>query len=282
MFKPFFALALLGLVACAPASSARNPYITNRVWVIAHQGGEGLYPSNTMLAFRKSVEMGVDMLDLDINMTKDGELVVIHDTSVDRTTGGKGFVKDLTWDQIRALDAGWYWPQRSAESDPHPFRGQGITIPKLEEVLVAFPNMPMGIEIKQSQPSLAQPFCASMRRFGVTGRIIVSSFSEGAMAEFRRVCPEVMTALTASEVQNLWLFGGIAAPGAQARAAQVPVSAGLITVVGRNFVDLASSLGIVVQPWTINDPVEMRRLIALGVHGINTDRPDLLLEVLGR
>jgi glycerophosphoryl diester phosphodiesterase len=283
MFKHLCALALIGLVACAPASSNRNPYITNRVWVIAHQGGEGVYPSNTMLGFQKSVEMGVDMLDLDINMTKDGALVVIHDTSVDRTTGSKGFVKDLTLEEIKKLDAGWYWPQRSQESDPHPFRGQGITIPTLEEVFQAFGEMPMGIEIKQAQPSLAEPFCAMMRLHNMTDKVIVSSFSEPAMADFRRACPEVMTALTASEVLNLWLFGGVGAPGnRQARAAQVPVSAGLVTVVGRNFVDLASSLGIVVQPWTINEPREMRRLIALGVHGINTDRPDLLLEVLGR
>jgi glycerophosphoryl diester phosphodiesterase len=281
MFKCLLLFLLLALVACAPASS--NPYISNRVLVIAHQGGEGIYPSNTMLGFRKSVEMGVDMLDLDVNMSKDGALVVIHDTSVDRTTGSKGFVKELTLEDIKKLDAGWYWPQFSKETDPHPFRGQGITIPTLEEVFAAFPTMPMGIEIKQSEPSLAQPFCTMIRRYDMTQKVIVSSFSESAMADFRRVCPEVMTALTASEVLNLWLFGGVGAPRSpQARAAQVPVSAGLVTVVGRNFIDLASSLGIVVQPWTINDPVEMRRLIALGVHGINTDRPDVLLEVLGR
>ncbi len=271
---------LVLLVACVPTQ--HNPYIAQNVLVIAHQGGEGLWPSDTMFAFEHATAMGVDMLDLDVHQTKDGELVVLHDATVNRTTGGTGTVKEMLLEDLRKLDAGYYWPQYSKETDAHPFRGQGIRIPTLHEVFAAFPTMPMGIEIKQDQPSIAKVFCESLRSHTMTSRVIVSSFKETAMREFREACPEVMTALTESEVRNILFLGDFAPPPPMARAAQVPVSAGPIRVVTRGFVEFATAHNIVVQPWTINEETEMRELIALGVHGLNTDRPDLAMKVLGR
>jgi glycerophosphoryl diester phosphodiesterase len=276
------AILVVLLIACAPSFFGRNPYINGKTWVIAHQGGEGIWPSNTMYAFDQAVKLGVDMLDLDVHMTRDGVLVVIHDDSVDRTTNSKGKVKDLTLEQLQRLDAGWYWPQYSKETDPHPFRELGIRIPALEEVLKAFPNMPMTIEIKQQEPSLAQPFCDLLRRYNMTEKVIVPSFREAALTEFRAVCPEVMTAFTESEVRNFLFLGDLGARHPSARALQVPIAAGLIQVVTPGMVAFATGRGLVVQPWTINQESEMRELIAMGVHGINTDRPDLLLKVLGR
>jgi glycerophosphoryl diester phosphodiesterase len=272
------------LVACSPYR-ASNPFITNQVWVIAHQGGEGIFPSNTIYAFERAVNMGADMLDLDVHSSKDGQLVVIHDDSVDRTTNAKGKVHDLTLEQLQTLDAGWYWPQFSKESDAHPFRGQGIRIPKLEEVFKAFPNVPYTIEIKQEVPSIAVPFCAMLRTYKLEKRVIIASFRETAMREFRAACPEVMTSMVESEVRPIVYYGlagliELASPASI--ALQVPVKAGGFEVVTPGLVAWANRRGVVVQPWTINEPDEMRRLIAMGVHGINTDRPDLLLEVLGR
>ena len=270
----------MALTACAPVQG--NPFIGSRVWVVAHQGGEGLWPSNTMYAFDRAVKLGADMLDLDVHASRDGQLVVIHDDRVDRTTNGQGRVSDLTLEALRSLDAGWYWPQRSKETDPHPFRGQGIRIPTLEEVLAAHASMPMTIEIKQDTPSIAEPFCAALRRHGMTGKAIVASFSDRAMRDFRAACPEVMTSMTEAEVRNLLFLGDLSPRPAQARALQVPVRAAGLEVVTPEFVRFAAARNLVVQPWTINEPEEMRRLVAMGVHGINTDRPDLLLNVLGR
>jgi glycerophosphoryl diester phosphodiesterase len=275
-------LVSLLLIACAPSFFGRNPYMNGKTWVIAHQGGEGVWPSSTMYAFDRAVKLGADMLDLDVHMSRDGVLVVIHDDSVDRTTNTKGKVKDLTLEQLQRLDAGWYWPQYSKETDPHPFRGLGIRIPALEEVLKAFPNMPMTIEIKQQEPSLAQLFCDLLRRYNMTDKVIVPSFREAALTEFRAVCPEVMTAFTESEVRNFLFLGDLGARHPSARALQVPIAAGPIQVVTPGMVAFATGRGLVVQPWTINEESEMRELIAMGVHGINTDRPDLLLKVLGR
>jgi glycerophosphoryl diester phosphodiesterase len=284
MKKPVLLVALLSsLIACTPGfPGPKNPFITDKVWVIAHQGGEGLWPSNTMYAFERAVKMGADMLDLDVNMTRDGVLVVVHDDSVDRTTDGKGKIRDLTLEQIQKLDAGWYWPQESLETDPHPFRGQGIRIPTLEEVFKAFPQMPMTIEIKQDEPSIAKPFCEMLHQYDMTDKVIIPSFIEHAMLDFRAACPEVMTAMTESEVRNLIFLGDLVGRAPQARALQVPTTAGPISVVTPGFVSFATARGLVVQPWTINDETEMLALIQMGVHGINTDRPDLLMKALGR
>jgi glycerophosphoryl diester phosphodiesterase len=284
MKKPVvLGVLMLALIACTPGfPGPKNPFITDKVWVIAHQGGEGIWPSNTMYAFERAVKMGVDMLDLDVNMTQDGVLVVVHDDSVDRTTDGKGKIKNLTLEQIQALDAGWYWPQESRPTDPHPFRGQSIRIPTLEEVFKAFPQMPMTIEIKQDEPSLAKPFCEMLRRYDMTDKVIIPSFIERAILDFRAACPEVMTAMTESEVRNLIFLGDLVGRAPQAKALQVPTTAGPIQVVTPGFVSFATARGLVVQPWTINDATEMRALIGMGVHGINTDRPDVLMKVLGR
>jgi glycerophosphoryl diester phosphodiesterase len=264
-------------------AAVQNRFVHKKVLVIAHQGGEGIWPSNTLFAFEQAARLGVDMLDLDVHLSQDGHLVVIHDDSVDRTTGGKGKVRDLTLAQLKALDAGWYWPQFSKETDPHPFRGQGIVIPSLEEVFRAFAAMPMTVEIKAD--GLAQPFCALIRQYGMADKLIVASFRDSAMQDFRRACPEVMTSMTESEIRplvilNLFNLGIFYSPAAQ--ALQVPVRAAGFEVVTPALIEAANQKGLVVQPWTINEEAEMRRLIGLGVHGINTDRPDLLMKVLGR
>lgn len=261
----------------------QNKFITNKVWVVAHQGGEGIWPSNTMYAFERAVKLGVDMLDLDIHQSQDGHLVVIHDDSVDRTTNGKGKIRDLTLAQLKALDAGWYWPQFSKETDPHPFRGQGIVIPTLEEVFKAFPSMPMTIELKAD--GLAGPFCSLIRQHNMADKLIVASFRDSAMQDFRKACPEVMTGMTENEIRplvilNLFNLGVFYTPAAQ--ALQVPLRAAGFEVVTPTLIQIANQKNLLVQPWTINEEEQMRRLVAMGVHGINTDRPDLLLKVLGR
>lgn len=238
-----------------------------------------------MYAFERAVRLGVDMLELDIHGTQDGHLVVIHDDSVDRTTNGRGKIKEMTLAQVQALDAGWYWPQRAKEGDPRPFRGQGIRIPALEEVFKAFPGFPMTIEIKQAVPSIAEPFCKMLRQYNMTQKTIVASFSDLAMRDFRKACPEVATSMTENELRpmvilDLFLLGDFfTAPG---QALQVPMAAAGIELAKPNLVNLATRKNLSFQVWTINDEPTMRKLIELGVHGIITDRPDLMLKLLGR
>ncbi|GAA5532931.1 glycerophosphodiester phosphodiesterase [Deinococcus aluminii] len=270
---------LLG--ACAPAAHPANPFIQRRTLNIAHQGGEGLWPSNTMLAYRNAAALGVDMLDTDLHATRDGVLVLSHDETLDRLTDTRGKIADMTLAQVLAADAGYaFTPDGGAT---FPFRGQGVRVAQLSEVLAAFPDMPLTIEIKQASPSIAAPFCKTLRGAGATGRVIVASFSDTAMNEFRAACPEVMTSMTEKELRPLVLLSKVGLsrlaplPG---RAAQVPVRSGSIEVVTPAFVRAMHARGVAVHVWTIDEPAEMRRLIGMGVDGIITNRPDLLKAVL--
>ena len=130
--------------------------------VIAHQGGEWLRPSNTLVAFDHAVELGVDVLEMDIHQTQDGVIVLMHDATVDRTTDGSGAIKEMSFAEIRELDAGYYWTDDDGAT--YPYRGQGIQVPTLEELFQRYPDMRMNIEIKQETPSMVRPFCTTHPR----------------------------------------------------------------------------------------------------------------------
>lgn len=280
-------LVVVGGIFAASALNVGGGVPTNefagsgKVWNIAHQGGEGLWPSNTMLAFSNAVRLGVDMLETDIHATRDGTLVTIHDASVNRTTNGRGLVKDMTLAQLKALDAGYRWTNDGGET--FPFRGQGVTVATLDELFDAFPNMPMTVEIKQDDPPIAAKLCDALKQHDMTDDVIVASFKDSAMRQFRAACPDVLTSMTEGEVRpivflSLANLGGLARPAAA--SLQVPVSASGIPVVTKRLVREAARKNVSVQVWTINDEAEMRRLIDLGVNGIMTDRPDVLKRVL--
>jgi len=251
--------------------------------VIAHRGGAGLWPENTLYAFTQSAALGVDMLELDVHATADGVLVVMHDPTLNRTTDGAGAVSQLTLAELQQLDAGYRWSPDGGKSYPH--RGRGLTVPTLDEVLKAFPQLRFNIEPKQEQPSLVQPLCQTLRERGVTNRVIVGAFRSSVLEDFRRVCPEVATSASTSEASQFLALqrAGLAdtfSPPMQ--ALQVPETAGGWQVLTPDFIASAHRRNLQVHAWTINDVETMKRLIAIGVDGIMTDYPDRLLEVLGR
>jgi len=249
--------------------------------VIAHQGGEEIWPSNTMLAYENAVALGVDVLEMDVHSTADGVLVLIHDATVDRTTDGEGRVNKMTLAEIKQLDAGDYWTDDDGAT--YPFRGQGVTIPTLEEVFTAFPNMRMNIEIKQIEPFIGAPFCEMIRTFEMEDKVLVASFHKEAMKDFRKACPEVATSTYEEEVIALYvwktlLLEGVHSP--KATAVQVPEYRSNIHILTPRFVQAAHNRNLDVHVWTVNDPADMQRFIDMGIDGIITDRPDLLLELL--
>jgi glycerophosphoryl diester phosphodiesterase len=277
----------VGLVIRSQPMPDHPFFVDNQFLVIAHQGGDGLRPSNTMSAFENAVALGVDVLEMDIHSTQDGILVTIHDATIDRTTNGSGRVLDYTFEALQQFDAGYHFPTLAEEAhrSDKPYRGQGITIPALTEIFEAFPEMPMVIEIKQKTPSIVTPFCELLRQYQMTDQVVVATFHEDTVREFRQVCPEVPTAAVESEVRLFFVLNSIGlTPGFQpeAYAFQVPEYSGDLQVVTRSFVENAQQHNIDVHPWTINDEAGMRRLIAAGVQGIITDYPDKLLQILGR
>lgn len=276
--------ATLAVVAVTNAPIPEHPFFAqDGPMVIAHQGGELLRPSNTMAAFTNAVELGVDVLEMDIHATADNVIVLMHDATVDRTTDGTGEIKTLSLGQIKQLDAGYYWTEDGGQT--YPYRGQGIQVPTLEEVFRAFPDMRMNIEIKQQEPSIVRPFCELIRAYGMGRKVLVASFHQETMQEFRERCPGVATSMVESEIRTFYILNRIGlgflyrSPG---HAFQVPEKSGDLQIVTLRFVEGAAKRNIKVHVWTINETEDMARLLEAGVAGIITDRPDRLLELLGR
>jgi glycerophosphoryl diester phosphodiesterase len=188
----------------------------------------------------------------------------------------------MSYAQIRSLDAGFGWPYKGVD---RPYRGKGIRVPALRDVLTAFPDHRFNIEIKQAEPPIAADLCALLRELGVGSKTLVASFHAEALQLFRRHCPEVASSTYRSEVG--WFLvhqklGLSRAYHTTAHAMQLPTSSYGINFVSPQLFDAARELGIHVDIWTINDEQEMRTLIRNKVGGIVTDRPDLLLDILKR
>lgn len=273
-------LVLAGLVKPLP----QHPFwtATTAPRVIAHRGGRGLWPENTLYAFRGAAELGADVLEMDIRQTADGVLVVLHDETVDRTTDGSGPVAALTLPRLRELDAGYRWSADGGAT--HPYRGQGLTVPSLREVFSALPRTRMNLEIKTRDATLSKPLCELIREHRREHLVVVASFGQDAMDAFRSACPGVATAATADEARRFFRLTALFLDPLfepRAEALQVPERLGSLDVLTPTFVRAARRLNLKVDVWTVNEPGDMRRLIALPVDGIMTDYPDRMLALIG-
>lgn len=280
-------ISLAGPFFTRPA--AAMPYYTNprpQTMIIAHQGGDGVWPGNTLYAFEKAVEIGADVLEMDAHLTRDGHIVLIHDETVDRTTDGTGEVESMTLEELQRLDAAYRWTPDGGQT--YPYRGMGITIPALAEVFQRFPDLRYTIEIKKTRASMARPFCDLIRQYNMQDKVLVASFHDSAMAEFRQTCPEVATSASRGEVTPFVLLGKVFLSGwisPQYQSLQVPWNPKdslNIPIMTPRFIREAHAKGIAVEPWTVDDPDLMRQYIAWGVDGLITDRPDLMAEILNR
>jgi len=257
--------------------------VINTPLVIAHQGGDGIRPGNTLIAFQNAVDMGVDVIETDIRQTKDGVLVVSHDESVENKSNGIGRVVDLTMSELKTFDAAYNWSPEGEST--FPYRGQGITYSSLEEVFVAFPEMRFNIDMKQSVPPIYDALCELIRKHNMQDKVVAASFSHETISAFRKLCPEVTTSGDETETRN-FVFMNFAFLGhwfsPNFKVFQVPTKSSGITIMTPLFVRAAHERGLRVDVWTIDDSEEMKRMIDMGVDGIITDRPDLLMQLVGR
>lgn len=253
------------------------PYLAGAPLLIAHRGGAALAPENTLEAFRSALERWeADILEMDVRLSRDGEVVVIHDPTVDRTTDGTGRVEDLTWGELKELDAGFRFLDPAGQPS---FRGRGVRIPRFQEVLEAFPGARLNVEAKD--PRVAGPLVNLIRRYRAEPRVLVAAEWE----RHRRRVRDYPGPWGSSRHQiALFLllhrlpWGGPYTPGAD--ALQVPETHRGIRIVTPRFVREAHRKGLAVHVWTVDDPADMLRLLSWGVDGIQTDRPDLLASVL--
>ena len=254
-----------------------RPYLAGAPTLVAHRGGATLAPENTLVAFRQARERWrADMLEMDVRLTRDGHVVVIHDPSVDRTTDGTGLVAELTLREIQALDAGYCFTDLEGS---YTFRGKGVRVPTLEEVLVTFADVWINVESKA--PEAARPLAELVARLGAEDRVLIAAESEKA----RRGAAGYPGPWGASLPQGIlfWILHRLPGGSPYTPAAdilQVPERWKGLRVVTRRFIREAHRLNIPVQVWTVDDEEDMRRLLDWGVDGIQTDRPDRLARLL--
>lgn len=283
--KRYVLLALAGLAFLAVLRSRRGRRgAPGSGWPVnlAHRGASDLAPENTIEAFGAAVESGAGGLELDVHLTRDGHVVVLHDPTVDRTTGGTGAVAQMTLDEIRALDAGHEFT--ADDGGTLPYRGRNVRVPTLAEVLREFPGVAVNIDIKVDSPGIEASVLGVLHEAGAEGRALVVSSSYGVVRRFRRISGgSISTGASRWETGVFYLFSRLhlewlLRPAYD--ALQVPPRHRGIPLVVRRFIEAAHARGVRVDAWTINGGDEMRRLLDLGVDVIMTDRPGTLAEVL--
>jgi glycerophosphoryl diester phosphodiesterase len=251
--------------------------VADRRLVFAHRGGARLAPENTMAAIDNGLALGADGLEIDVQLSADGVAVVIHDRTLDRTTDRVGPVRSLTAAQLARVDAGFHFEKNGA----HPFRGQGIGVPTLDEVLRKHPGTRIIIEMKGDEPELARAVGAAVRRAGAVERVCVGSFYQPSIDTLRAEHPELMT--SASQAEARWTLhrSWVRWPWTRARAYsafQVPERAGRMRVVSPAFVRHVHREGHVIQVWVVNEREDVQRLLDWGVDGIISDVPDVAVS----
>lgn len=248
---------------------------------IAHRGGMALAPENTIAAFENARRYGSEVFELDIQVTRDGEFIVIHDDTVDRTTNGHGRVKDLTYEEIKQLDAAYYFSPEG--SGIFPLRGRGIAIPTLQEVFEAFPECRINLEIKEMPPGYEHQLLSLIQTYAMEDTVLIAAEQHHYAQAFRPLAPQLACSASRREVTLFYFLlllrlGFLYRPGID--ALQVPEYHGRLHLVTPRFIALAHKKQIKVHVWTVNETQNMERLLCWGVDGIITDYPDRLQQVL--
>lgn len=242
----------------------------------AHRGASAERPENTMPAFERALEVGVDAIETDVHLTRDGHLIVSHDDTATRMTGARLAWADITLADARRLDAGWGFVARDGS---RPFAGKGVTIPTFEEVLVAFPTAHVNVDLKE--PAGIAPMLDIVRTHRAEDRVTIASFQTSTAVALRRKGYAGETALSQGEVATLLglpavLWRQLPFTG---MAVQVPTKHGPLHFDRPAFIAKCHAIGLRVDFWVIDEPSEARRLLDLGADGIMTNDPAAIRPV---
>lgn len=244
--------------------------------IIGHRGSPSSSPENTLFSFKEGMKYA-DGLELDVGMTKDGVIVVIHDDSLDRTTDGRGPIRDKTYQEIKRFDAGYRFEREAS----YPFRKKKITIPTLEELLKAFPRIPLIIEVKGYGEELALNIARIISSNSAQERVLLAGKDDKTMASIRTYLPDVQTGTSLREgilfyllvhlglaIYYPWKFQALCIPPYYH---SIPLLTSPLLLVARG-------LGLPIYLWTINSREEIERYLSLGVEGIISDYPERVRE----
>jgi glycerophosphoryl diester phosphodiesterase len=266
-----------------PQDDSQENFFTGRrhnLDVIAHRGGNGEWPGETLFAFRNARELGVDVLEMDIRVTRDAQLVMMHNPTVIRTTKGWLPVRCYTAAEIQKFNAGYDWSPEG--SHDHPYRESldpDLRVPSFEQVLERFSRMRMNIEIKGWHPlsdeKIAQEFCRLILKYEMTRRVLVASFHSPVLRVIRKLLPGVAISASTGQVARFVASSRLGSGNYKPNADVIQTCSRSIH---SKLVQTARRHGLKLHGWTVNKIEEMDRLIELGVDGIITDFPSKLLE----
>lgn len=253
--------------------------ILTRPLVYAHRGGAALRPENTLAAFAHGLALGADGLEFDVQLSRDGVVVVHHDTTLERTTDATGRVQSLSAAELADVDAGYRFC--ADESGAFPYRGHGFGVPTLREVLERH-RVPLIIELKSSDPVLARKTIDEIRRADAVDRIALGSFYYRVLRAARAYEPRMATGAAQEETRwalyRSWVHWPLGRPAY--REFQVPERSGRTTIVTPQFIGHAHRAGLPVKVWTVNDRGDIDRLLDWGVDAIISDRPDVAVAAV--
>lgn len=258
-----------------------SPLRPQRPLVYAHRGGAALRPENTVEAFDHGLALGADGLEFDVHFSRDGIVMVHHDETVERTTSGRGPLSSLTADELERLDAG-YWFRGPNQSGPDfPFRGLGIGVPRLQNVLQRYRDARLIIELKLDEPELARRTIDELRAADALDRVALGAFGWRVLRAARAYEPRIPTGAAREETRWALYRSWIGWPLGRTRYRefQVPERSGSTTIVTPRFVAYAHRAGLPVKVWTVDDPDDMKRFLAWGADALITDRPDLAVPI---
>lgn len=278
--KLYWALATLAFAGCGGGDDGGDGGCANRLLcdaplVVAHRGGGLLRPEETLLAFENAIAVGAQVLECDVHSTSDGELVLMHDDTVDRTTDGTGKLHDFSLAELRELDAGYHFSPDGGAT--HPYRGAGVRVPTLREALESAPGRWWSIEVKQTTPNIVDDVIRVLDETGATDHVVVVSFADDVVHEVREKRPDILTGMAMAEMLELSMVSADTEADYRppTRLVQPPAA-----MVKTEVMDLAKRKRLRIHAWTVNDEAEMTRLLELRVHGIMTDDPELLRSVI--
>ncbi len=254
-----------------------NGYVNRQFMLYAHRGSTLLAPENTIPAFDIALKYGADVMEIDVRLSRDGEVIVIHDERVDRTCNARGRVLDMGLAELKKLDAGYHFTDMEGRS----YRGNGTQLLTLADLFDLLPHTAINVDIKDNSKDAAWAVAKVIERSNRIDNVNVGSFHEQAVAHFRKRLPEVTTAGTRSETAHLYFKRGLYKTIAF-EYLQIPMRYFGIPLATRSFIQHASQRDIKTVFWTINKVEDMQLLIDRKVTGLVTDRMDIAGALLGR
>lgn len=246
--------------------------------VFAHRGGCALGPENTIAAFDLGRAAGADGLELDVHLSSDGVIVVCHDDLLDRTTNASGPIQSCTAADLARVDAGHRFADAAGA---FPFRGLGIGIPTLRDVLARYRDLLIIIEMKEDSAAMGRAVAAEVRAADAVERVCAAGYGQRSLDAARAALPEMATSASRPEAQFAVYrsIAGVPVRRAAYNAIQVPEMAGWLRIISPRFIRHVHNAGRRIQAWTIDDEADMRRLLGWGIDGLISNRPDVAVRV---